>query len=512
MSKTLEDFISEYEVHSENKNTLSFRGKNYRDRFKFDDNLKELISLKFDLGLSAMDVNRGLFKQCLEHFEAQKPVIVKDTKESGGSVAYVGDIFDLLFIIPTNTRKVGHVICYNQRTKKLMPHNYNKEMLSMIAKELGKELYLEFERSNLRMYTVVYEPKNKKVFYDDKVNMFFNTYRRPDYLDDYNAANQYGSPKGFLALLSQVFPVAGQRDIVEEFLYYCISNIRAKNALVAIGRQGAGKGTIFNKTLGILVGIANHYSLAASFTKSQFDSGLRNHTVAFADEVELRSKAVKNKYKNLIGNDTASLEEKHVSVTQSEPIHCNFIFASNYRNDFFIELEDRLFLFPDMAEEKLEVAMGDEWVKNYVDSLQDQETAREIYHYLTNKFGHITESRILKMDSENTKQMVHRNDKDYRVAFIECCYYGKPDMTSNDHNPSAAYFTIRDVKIKIAQTRGLKENTGKLPSVYLNDILQYLENYEKAFGRKIAEYVEFNGAKVFKSLVYKDEEFGNYVK
>lgn len=507
MNESISKFIKEYDVKLVSKNTLSLDGENCRSSFKLKPReCKSIQSLYFP-EIDAVEIPSKVFTHCINYLNSEEAPKKREIDTNGEILGFGGDIFDLKIISPCNVARTNKIVAVDYKNMKINHKIVSKDVLTVIREILDDELWQQWRWNNYSFRVTEYKPHIDKLFYKDDDYLYLNTYVKPEYQKKVVEGMVYPEPKMFLELMKQVFPIVEQREVVEEFMYYCVANIRAKQAIVAVGRQGCGKGTTFNRTLGALVGRTNHYSLANSFADSAFDSGIRGHTVVFADELDFKKKKVKNKFKNLIGNNVVTIEEKHVSAHESEEIYANFIFASNYLKDFFVEIEDRLFLYPEMSDEKLEVALGDAWVKEYIQLLEDPEFLKPIHSYLYKKFGHLKTSRIMKMESQNEIIALHRNDHLYRRAFLRCCYFGDPTI---DYGEEASYFKLRNVR---EEMRDIKGNSEKgLPHIQLDEVLIYLQEYKKRFGRELAVYEQEGKNRRFKSLVYKDDEFGKLVR
>lgn len=132
------------------------------------------------------------------------------------------------------------------------------------------------------------------------------------------------------------------------WLAYFFKNLKKSQvALVLLGVQGAGKGIFFNEIIKPLFGenftkTVNDKSLSSSYL-----GGLVENTLFFnLDEItvsKLKSGKIKNLLKELITNQSISLEKKYKNFNKSIPIYGQVLITSNEVYALEIEPSDRRF-------------------------------------------------------------------------------------------------------------------------------------------------------------------------
>ena len=156
-------------------------------------------------------------------------------------------------------------------------------------------------------------------------------------------------------------------------------NIKSEKAVVLYSEtHGVGKNTLvefFNRVI--------HYSTIINDVKDlvkNFNSHLCNKLIICADEVNAKSKEIRDDLKNMITRTKMIMEKKSVDAYEIKD-YSNFIFTTNNQDTFYIEPTDRRFILFELSN----VVMSKETSKILYSLIDNKQALKQLDTFLKNR-------------------------------------------------------------------------------------------------------------------------------
>lgn len=176
-------------------------------------------------------------------------------------------------------------------------------------------------------------------------------------------------PKEFKDFMSHFLPFEDSRYYVLDWMHNMLTS-RNECHLLLHGKKGTGKGT-FASICRRLVGAINYKTIDKGFWDNRFNGELKYRRVCYFDEHDITRE---NKdYFKAYANPSISIEEKGKNVGNDIINHASYIISNNNPQGNYLEMDDRRFSVPEIADRKLEHVFGDEWVEAFVDKIENDD-------------------------------------------------------------------------------------------------------------------------------------------
>jgi hypothetical protein len=192
-------------------------------------------------------------------------------------------------------------------------------------------------------WSLVFEPQNPVVIDED--NHVCNFFIPPHAL----TSSESSSPSTFPIIQKALDSAVGTGDVQEHFLNWLAviaqHKRKTQTAWVLHGKQGTGKGILFNHVIAPLFTRNYTTHILASALASDFDGWQENKLLCFIDEIEVdmfdnKKSGVEAKLKKLITEDTDDIHRKGVT-RYTVPSYVNLIFGSNKPHMVQVPSDDR---------------------------------------------------------------------------------------------------------------------------------------------------------------------------
>lgn len=289
--------------------------------------------------------------------------------------------------------------------------------IDTIKTSLDKKEYQDFVSSSRIVARLEYGPKTYKPLYRDGDNLdVYNLYNPPSWLRKmfYNA--EPIEPLSELPQLYRDFFMHLTDEHLPSFHYvidWLATSLQGRNLtfLTAIGEQGIGKG-ILGTIMQKLHGDRNFAKVRDSVFKERFNSPLKNRTLIYVDELDLKTKESLDRIKDVV-NYEIEIEEKGLDA-RSFKNYASFYLSSNTMDAVVIEGGDRRFSIIQLTDKKF----TEHPLYARVDSLTDDESISELARYLRFKTVTTNMNRPFQ-DSRRFEQVRTESLKDWQSYLVE---------------------------------------------------------------------------------------------
>ena len=288
--------------------------------------------------------------------------------------------------------------------------SYRCRMTDMLGKDDAAAWLAQNTRYALKHFT----PWAERITVDPKTgDTLLNFWGKPHWANGYNyesknfwSGSEPHPGADTLEFFKHLFPHKPDRVHVFAWLRKAIFS-RCPYALCLYSNEGTGKNTVYD-ILGWLLDGENadvrkgkrHYNVSGSqesFTKSFFLSNITQSQVFALDEIVLDSR-VKNLMKRYL-NDTATVEEKGVTVGAPESMVASFINLNNHPEQNIMVASDRRFFVPKVTNKKLLSAWDQDRIDKFRESWLDPERCKNFCHFLYSNIPDIESSEAPKTET-----------------------------------------------------------------------------------------------------------------
>lgn len=272
-------------------------------------------------------------------------------------------------------------LLYDLETRETKP--IRKDILSQINQKVidVKQKSVQVER--------VYEPmKRQKLFKDKSGSWKYNIYQPPFWLEDYHNQRVDTVPaRPDLPELYRQFLhhfVDGKDECIRYIINWMAMSLQERNIpyLIAIGRQGAGKGTLA-EILQALHGTKNYATANKSIVKKEFNKEYHNKRLVYINEIEVGDKNEANRLKTF-ADETISIEGKGKDGVTIRNWASTFI-SSNSSTSLKFEGEDRRFSIMDITKKDLKTVVDLATIKSYTAPENIEQLGRFLFNFKIDK-------------------------------------------------------------------------------------------------------------------------------
>lgn len=292
-------------------------------------------------------------------------------------------------------------------------------------------------------------------------------------------------PSEFKEFMEHFFPCKESRAYVLDWMHYMLVS-RNECHLLLHGKKGTGKGT-FSALCRQLVGTMNYKTIDIGFWDNRFNKELKNNRLCYFDEHDI-TRENKNRLK-AYANPTLSIEEKGKNVGADIRNHASYIISNNNAGGNFLEMDDRRFSVPVTAKEKLEIAKGEEWIKEFNDLIEEDELfIANIGKLLLSRKP--THSNYLPFKSDVFYMLVNLSLTEWQRKLIS-----KIEAREYEEFPMEDINSILDLRISVG--------SAKISSFLENHVDRNNNYYAKVVMRKNKKYIVPYG-----DYAVESEQFG----
>lgn len=226
----------------------------------------------------------------------------------------------------------------------------------VIQSELGESAYKIFRANRIINAQFDYNPAQcKPMFQDEDGLLSFNQYIPPKWK---RAAYYFETPIAPEPNIPEVYETffrhltAAENESYEYLIDWMANSLQSRNhtMLTAIGAQGIGKGTL-GLILQKLHGDKNFAKVRDTVFKEKFNSRLKNKTLVYVDEIDLKTKESQDRIKDVVN---AAIEVEGKGENADEVINFgSYYLSSNSMDAVKIEAGDRRFSVIQLTETQL---------------------------------------------------------------------------------------------------------------------------------------------------------------
>jgi hypothetical protein len=220
----------------------------------------------------------------------------------------------------------------------------------------------------IRSVYVKFEPYNIKTFYSKEGLNYLNLYIAPKWRFVDCEPKYSGMIK---KLIDHLFPIEEEREYVLDWFHHSLTS-RCETVLCLIGARGTGKGILLSSIAEALHS-AEYFQIAKQeVLTDKFNGEFKNKRNIFFDEVDISGDREVAKFKAM-ANAKIAMEKKG---EDSETIE-NFVsmsLASNYRDKFRVEPQDRRFSTPRITEVPLSKVMKEKEISDFLEDIQKEDS------------------------------------------------------------------------------------------------------------------------------------------
>lgn len=282
---------------------------------------------------------------------------------------------------------------------------------------VGKKEWQRFFENDILFAYMEYNPESTSPITEHPNLLYsFNLYDPPSWKRNYSLRSEPVAPVDALPPVYDEFfkhLVDNHTESYEYLLNWLALSLQGRNLtfLTAIGEQGAGKGTL-GEILEGLHGPSNFVKVRDSIFKERFNAPLKNKTLVYVDEVDLKTKESRDRVKDM-ANDMIEVEEKGLDA-RSYRNHASYYLSSNSLDAIKIEPGDRRFSIIQLTDKRL----IDTPLIDKRDDLVSEENinllARYLFHRKINKHEMFTPFRSARYDEVKEASL-----KDWHIWVIE---------------------------------------------------------------------------------------------
>lgn len=363
-----------------------------------------------------------------------------------------------------NVENVDYSFLYNPDTEEMYQLDRRHVMSKLKQHIPDDDQRAQWLATHTDDRVIRYETFKPKTYEDSKGRKVYNRWTPATYAIDWDVAAhpEYTSPpEDYLKVLRHVFANPKEHPYVNGWVREAVFD-RNKTILLATGAPGAGKGVFTEHILSNLVGADNWTKAAPNFESSQFHGDIRGRMIYVLNELEIR-KATKDKLKDM-ADGKITMNEKNEKIKGTEEIYASFIVTNNYRHLNKLELNDRKFFVPELAEEKLDDVYGEPWVTNFCEvTCKDPAFLRHLAAYL---YHHVKPVKTYPK-TETFYKICELNHHPYLKKFLAHCK-NKPAVAERD----------------------LTKSVSSRNRLDFYEFKQLLTTYEKETKTKVADIIE----------------------
>lgn len=230
-----------------------------------------------------------------------------------------------------------------------MPKN---QVQDAIANILGQQVNIgQTDDHKIKVFDLLnvekeqFNPAVKREFYSENGVMFRNTFRSTPYME-MDKETAYQKPLVILALLLHLTKTNDRLTYFINWLAYFFQGLKKSPvAIVLKGRQGAGKGILWDYILKALFGAKQCFQLNDKTIRGNFlADALDGKLMLGCDEIShggTDNKLLKNFLKGVISNPTGAHEKKHKSLSAEINLYAAVLITTNEVQSLEIEFSDR---------------------------------------------------------------------------------------------------------------------------------------------------------------------------
>ncbi|PHR69911.1 MAG: hypothetical protein COA66_13870 [Arcobacter sp.] len=225
------------------------------------------------------------------------------------------------------------------------------KMIVKIINDLPKTIINKEDDSTSYIFTpelitIQYERFNPyilKEFYCIDGSYYKNTFKPTKYMKLH--AESYREPRAILALINHLVRYDRYRfDYFINWVAYFFKNLKKSQvSIVLLGKQGAGKGILFNNIITPLFGEEYSTTINDASLNTNFKGGIIKNKLFFNfdESSDAKRSSTKNFLKAIVTNKSVSAEEKNKTMESEIELFAQSLFTSNDPNPIEIEESDR---------------------------------------------------------------------------------------------------------------------------------------------------------------------------
>jgi hypothetical protein len=363
----------------------------------------------------------------------------------------------------------------------------NTDLKKLVAIDGIKAVYVKFD------------PYNIKTFYNKDGLSYLNLYSAPKWRF-VDCEPKYGGT--IKKLIDHLFPVEEEREYVLDWFYHSITS-RCETVLCLIGARGTGKGILLSSIAEALHSTEYFQIAKQEVLTDKFNGEFKNKRNIFFDEVDISGDREVAKFKAM-ANAKIAMEKKG---EDSETIE-NFVsmsLASNYRDKFRVEPQDRRFSTPRITDVPLHKVMKEKEISDFLENIQKEDSLEiaQFGKFLLQRVPNYSRHEPLK--NSYFFELCRLSMPSWKLFiieyFIDNCKDDSPILTKDlkkkfvgEHNEEAMFPTkktsfetffqdyLHDGKYRIGSLVTVKDKSRR-PSPALKPNKEFLELFGAVYGK-----------------------------
>jgi hypothetical protein len=225
------------------------------------------------------------------------------------------------------------------------------DMFSNVFKKeitIGRNKDCDIKTYDLKMVMgTKFDPHVKSEYFEQDGVTYRNTFKPTPYME-MDKETPYQKPLAILALLLHLTKTNDRLAYLLNWLAYFFQGLKKSPvAIVLQGRQGAGKGILWDYILKALFGVNQCFQLNDKTIRGNFlADALDGKLMLGCDEIShggTDNKLLKNFLKGVISNPTGSHEKKHKSLNSEISLFAAVLITTNEVQSLEVEYSDRRF-------------------------------------------------------------------------------------------------------------------------------------------------------------------------
>lgn len=275
-----------------------------------------------------------------------------------------GHIMSLKPIINLSSKSRQKVFLYDPEKRKIDIESDPDMYFLLMNTDLKKLLAMD----GIKAVYVKFEPYNIKTFYDKDGISYLNLYSAPKWRF-VDCEPKYG---GIIKkLIDHLFPIEEEKEYALDWFHHSLTS-RCETVLCLIGARGTGKGILLSSIAEALHSTEYFQIAKQEVLTDKFNGEFKNKRNIFFDEVDISGDREVAKFKAL-ANAKIAVEKKG---EDSETVE-NFVsmsLASNYRDKFRVEPQDRRFSTPRITDVPLHKVMKEKEISDFLEDIQKEDS------------------------------------------------------------------------------------------------------------------------------------------
>jgi len=299
-------------------------------------------------------------------------------------------LINMVPIINLSTKSSQKLFLYDPNTNKL-DLNADPEMYQFLT---GTSIQTLIKSDLVRSVYIEFNPYMTSNFYLKDDIEYLNLYNAPKW-QLMDCEPKYG---GMIKnLIEHLFPNDNDREYVLDWFHHSLTS-RCETVLCLIGARGTGKGILLSSIAEALHSTDYFQIAKQDVLTDKFNGEFKNKRNIFFDEVDISGDKEVAKFKAL-ANAKIAMERKGEN---SETIdnYVSMTLASNYKDKFRVEPQDRRFSTPRITNTPLNKVMKEKEISEFIESLKEEDNLEiaQFGKYLLSRIPKYSRHEPLKND------------------------------------------------------------------------------------------------------------------